>query len=239
MAAKTFLELYTDALQVSDELSGPGSAAAKTIVKAGINESYAEVSGIRDWKTLENTATVTTVSGTEEYTPVTSSASICRIRRIESVKNTTTKRFLDEELREVFEENYPAPNATDDAGEPLLWYLSGYTTGRDMKIKLYKIPNAVFSLSAVFYEEPLELSIATDVPRIPDQFHYGLTYLGLAKYYEFQKDPMASYYRQLHEQYKQKILNIEYNPSDEMPAFRTEQTRQTIVTGKLGRIYNR
>jgi len=242
MAAKTFLQLYTDALTQADETAGSGAATAKTIVKAGINESYAEIASIRDWKTLENTGTFSTASGTFEYTPVTSSASVCRIRRIQSVIDESDNRYLAEVKRSDFEKSYPYVDTTSTAnlGSPTLWFQSGYTSNRDIKIKLYVVPNGAKTIRAYWYEEPLELSADGDIPRIPDQYHYGLVYAGLAKYFEYQKDPIAPYYRSLHEQYKQKVLNNEWGDSDQMPQMTPEGfPNQAVVIGKIGRVYNR
>lgn len=242
MAAKTFVQLYTDAIQQADESAGSGASTAKTIIKSGINESYAEVASIRDWKTLENTGTISTVSGTFEYTPVTSSAATCRIRRIQSVMDETANRYLAEIKRSDFEKSYPYVDTTLSAnlGAPTLWFQSGYTSNRDIKIKLYVVPNGAMTIRLYWYEEPLELSADADVPRIPDQYHYGLGYLGLAKYFEYQKDPIASYYRTLHEQYKQKILDNEWGDSDQMPQIMPQGfANRAVIVGKIGRIYNR
>lgn len=241
MAAKTFLQLYTDALVQCDETAGSGSATAKTIVKAGINESYAEIASVRDWKTLENTTTFSTAQGTFEYTPVTSSASVCRIRRIQDVIDEGNNRLLQEVKREAFEADYPYvnPATATNQGNPTLWFQSGYTQGRDIKIKLWQVPQSASTVRLYWYDEPLELSNDADIPRIPDQYHYGLTYLGIAKYFEYQKDPIASYYRQLHEQYKMKILQNEWGDSDEMPAMTAQLPNSAVITGKLGRVYNR
>jgi hypothetical protein len=214
LAYKTFAQLYNDGLQQADETSGSGNTTAKTIIKAGINESYSEICSIRDWKTLENSATITTAAGTEEYTPVTSSGSVCRIRRISTVVDETSNNFLNEVVREKLEQYYPNPVSN---GKTAVWYQSGYTTGRDIKMKFYPIPDGVYSIKVTFYEEPLELSADGDIPRIPDQFQYGLVYLGLAKYFEYQKEQMANYYRQMHEEFKRKILSGEYGDSDDMP----------------------
>lgn len=233
---KTFADLYNDGLQQADEVTGSGTTTAKTIIQKGINESYAEVSGIRDWKTLENSTTVNTVASTEEYTPITASSSVCRIRRISSIVDQTSNRFLDEITREKFEKYYPYPS--NDTGAPLLWYQSGYTSDRDIKFKLYKVPDGVYDLNVIYYEEPLELSADGDIPRIPDQFHYGLVYLGLAKYFEYQKDAMANYYRSMHEEFKKKILDIEYGSSDDMPQFGLQVNNTTYGLDKSSRMFN-
>lgn len=240
MAYKTFLELQTDALRQVDETIGSGSTTARAIIKSGINESYSEIASLRNWKTLENSAEVTTVSGTQEYTPVASAfGSTPRIAKIQSVLDETNSRFLQEVKREVFEQTYPYVASTD-TGDPLVWYVSGYTntTQRDMKIKLYKVPDSELTLRVVYYEEPLEMQSDDTIPRIPDEWHYGLNYIGIAKYYEFQKDPAAGYYRDLHEQFKRKILDAEFNETDEMPEFRPQGRDRGIITGKIGRIYN-
>ena len=240
MAYKTFQQLYTDTLTQIDESSGSGSAIAKTIVKAGINEAYAEVASLRDWDNLRNNAAITTASGTWEYTPVTASSSVCRLRRIISVLDETNNRFLTEVQREEFEKTYPSvsTSSTTYQGSPQLWFISTETAARDLQIRVYQVPNAVMTLRVWFYEEPLELSADTDVPRIPDQFHYGLTYLGAAKYFEYQRDMMSMYYRDMHEAFKAKILTNEYNPTDEMPQIQPLGRGQTFIKGKLGRIYN-
>lgn len=242
MAFKTFAQLYTDALTQCDELSGSGSATAKSIVKAGINESYSEVASVRDWGTLENEGTVTTAQGTMEYTPVTSSPTVCRVRRIVSVLDETGSRYLDETKREDFERSYPYVDPSDPTrqGSPVMWFQGGYTSGRDIRISLYPVPQEVRTVRVRWIEEPLELVLDSDVPRIPDQFHYGLGYLGIAKYFEFQKEQIASYYRQLHEQFKDKVLRGEWGDTDEMPAFQPDYGPQRgTVVGKIGRVYNR
>jgi len=235
VAYKTFSQLYNDGLQQADEVTGSGTATAKTIIKAGINESYSEVAGIRDWKTLENSTAVNTVASTEEYTPITASETVPRIRRISSIVDQTSNRFLDEITREKFEKYYPDPSST---GASKLWYQSGYTSDRDIKFKLYQIPDSVYALNVIYYEEPLELVADGDIPRIPDQFHYGLVYLGLAKYFEYQKDAMANYYRTMHEEFKRKILVIEYGDTDDMPQIEPQGQNKSFVTGKIGRIWN-
>jgi len=240
MAYKTFSTIVDDALRQADETQGSGSTTARAIIKSGINESYSEIASLRDWKTLESSATITTESGVQEYTPVTSSfGSTPRIRRIQSILDETNNRFIEEVTREVFEQNYPYVASTD-TGSPLVWYVSGYTntSSRDIKVKFYKVPDSVLTLRAVYYEEPLEMTSDDTIPRIPDEWHYGLAYLGLAKYYEYQKDPIASYYRDLHEQFKRKVLDAEYNETDEMPSFRPESRGGGFITGKIGRIYN-
>lgn len=240
MAAKTFLQLYTDALTQADETQGSSAVIAKTIIQSGINESYSEIAGLRDWPTLENNVAIASVAGTNEYTPVTNSSTVCRIRKVQSIVDETNKRYLNEQQRLIFEAIYPYVDTTVDRGIPTIWYESGYSSNRDIKVKLYTVPDGVYAYRMFFYEEPLELSSDEDIPRIPDQFHYGLSYLGLAKYYEYQKDLVsAQQYRQLHESYKRKILTIEDGYTDEMPAM-MPQTRSNsgFVIGKIGRQYN-
>lgn len=240
MAAKTFEQLYTDALTQADETEGSSAATALSIIQSGINESYAEVAGLRDWPTLQNTTTFSTTSGTNEYTPVTASSTVCRIRRVISIIDETNKHYLTEEQRDRFNQVYPYVNTSTDIGIPSIWYESGYTSSRDINVKLYKVPDGTYTMRVFFYEEPLELSADADVPRIPDQFHYGLTYVGLAKYYEYQKDLVtANQYRQMHNDFKRKITTIETGFSDEMPAIRpVTQKNGGYIIGKIGRVYN-
>lgn len=239
MAAKTYSQLYADALRQADEESGSGSTTARTIIKAGINESYSEIAGLRDWPTLENTTTFTSTANTNEYTPITSSTTIPRIRRVISVLDETNNKYLEEVQRDVFERSYPYVNTTNDTGTPSIWYHSGYDSSRDFKLKLWLVPDDASTTYRIFYqEEPVELVADTDEPRIPDQYHYGLTYLALAKYFEFQKDPMANYYRSLHEEFKRVVERAEWGNTDEMPEIRPQGRGKAFITGKLGRVYN-
>lgn len=241
MAAKTFLELQTDALRQIDELTGGNSATVRTIIKAGINESYSEAAGIRDWKTLENNTTVTTSSGTMEYTPVNSSASTPRIRRIESIIDQTANRYLNEVKREDFERDYPYVDTSNsqNLGAPTYWFQSGYDSNRDIKFKTFLVPNDTRTLQVNFIEEPVELSNDDDEPRIPDQYHYGLTYKPIAKYFEYQEYyDKAAYYLQLHENWKRVMLDAEYGDSDEMPEMKPQTHNRGFVQGKIGRVYN-
>lgn len=242
MASKTLLQLQNDALQQTDEVAGSGSTTALQIIQRGINESYAEVAAIRDWDQLKNTATTSSIVGTNLYTPVTSGSTIPRIRRIINVVDQTTPRNLNETDRQRFEYQYPFVDTTNskNQGAPLLWMVYDYTnSSRDLRVMVYPVPSTVLTLGFTFYEEPLELSAPTDIPRLPDQFHYGLSYLGLAKYFEYQKDPLASYYRQMHEQFKVKILNDEWSDTDEMPEMKPQLRNRAVILGKIGKVYNR
>jgi hypothetical protein len=231
--AKTFLELQNEALEIVDDTL----TRSRNIIKKGINEAYAEIAGIRDWDTLLNNTTVTTVSGTQEYTPIVSSDAVPRIRRITSIVDETNNRELQEVRRDVFKKNYPYVASTD-TGDVTIFYISGYDTNRDIKFKVYKVPNSSLTLRVEYYEEPLEAQSDDHIFRIPDQFHSGLIYLGIARYYEFHKDPAANYYRELHEELKAKILGIEYGETDEMPSFQPQQLKSNCIVGKIGRIYN-
>jgi hypothetical protein len=237
MAAKTFSELFTDGQRQADELTGNNAANAKQIIKEGINESYSEVASIRDWETLENETTFDSVAGTNEYTPVTSSSTVPRIRRIISILDETNDKYIQVVKREIFEQSYPYVSTSEQA-TPTIAYVSGYTSNRDIKIKLYPVPNGVATYRVRFYEEPLELTADGDIPRIPDQYHYGLTYLGIAKYFEFQKDSIASYYRDLHKEFKAKILSNEWGDVDEMPQFEPLTIKKTYSTTKIGRMFS-
>lgn len=234
MAYKTFSQLYTDGQTQADD----SSSTALTIIKSGINEAYADIAASRDWDGLLDYATVSTVAGTEEYTPVTSSSSVERIRRIKSIVNQTSNQFLQNVDKELFRQNIPYVNTTTDRGTPTMWYFSENDSNRDMKIKLYPVPDQAYTLNVEYYKEPLELTNDADVPLIPDQYQYGLVYLGLAKYFEYQQDTLATYYRQLYEEYKRKILLNEWDNVDKMPAMTTQNVNQSYVKGKIGRIYN-
>jgi hypothetical protein len=175
-----------------------------------------------------------------EYTPIEASTSICRIRRIQSVIDQTSERYLSELRREDFETQYPYvdPSETDNQGAPLVWFQSGYDSNRNIKIKMYPVPEAARTILVTFTEEPLALVTPADVPRIPDQYHFGLTYLGLAKYYEFMKDPVASYYRSLHEDLKRKMLEAEFGTTDDMPQIKPMTPGGPVIQGKIGRVWN-
>lgn len=240
MAAQTFSALTDDALSVADEATGSGSTQARTLIQAGINESYSEIAAARDWETLKTDVGVTTATGTMEYTPV-NSGSVARIRRIISVIDETNNNLLEEVTEKNFNTVYPYVSTSSSAnqGSPRLWFISGYDSNNDVKIKVYPVPNSVMTLRVKHFFEPLALTSDTDKPLIPDQFHYGLEYKGLAKYFEYVKDPIASYWLTKHEDFKQKILDFEYGPTEEMPQMQTQGRNRGFVTGKLGRVYNR
>lgn len=235
---KTFAQLYNDALTQADETSGSGSALAKTIIKTGINEAYSDIASIMNWKELENSTTVSLVPNVNEYTPITNSSTIPRIRRIDSIINQTDNKYLSNVEREQFEKSYPFVDPNVNTGTPTLWYESGYNSNRDIKFKVYLVPDGAKTVQVIYYEEPLELILDGDIPRIPDQWHYGLSYLGLAKYYEYQHDFLSIYYRDQFEAYKAKILMAEYNDTTVMPQMNPQNKNRGFVTGKIGRIYN-
>lgn len=240
MAAKTYAQIYNDALQQVDEVVGSGSTTAKQIIKAGINEAYSEAAGLRNWETLQSNTTITTVSGTSLYTPITSSSSIPRIRRIISVLDETNNKFIQEIDQKIFEKSYPFvdPTLTGNTGNPRLWMSTDYTSGRDAQIKLYPIPNSTLTLRVRYFYEPLPLVNDSDIPLIPDQYHYGLAYWPIAKYYEFQREFISNYYRQQHQQWIADMLAAEYGPVIETPQMNPLTRNQSYIVGKIGRIYN-
>lgn len=242
MAAKTFAQLYNDALQQVDETSGSGSTTAKQIIKAGINESYAEAAGLRNWPTLEDNTTISTVSGTAEYTPTASSVSggVPRIRRLVSVLDETNNKYIQQIDQRIFEKSYPFvdPSSTNNQGNPRLWYETGYDSSRNVKVKVYPVPKSVLTLRVRYFFEPLELVGDNSIPLIPDQFHYGLGYWAIAKYYEFQREFISNYYRQLHQQWIIDMQNAEYGPVIQAPQMNPLTRNQNYVIGKIGRIYN-
>lgn len=150
----------------------------------------------------------------------------------------TNNKYLTYIPREEFEKSYPSVNTTTDVGAPLLWTDIQTTSDRDMQIRVYPVPDTTLTLRVWYYFEPLELTNDTDIPRIPDQFHYGLTYLAIAKYFEFNKEPFASYYRNLHESWKNRMLTGEFGNQDEMPQIQPMRRNKGYITGKLGREYN-
>lgn len=235
---KTFLQIYTDALTQADETAGSGSAIAKQIIQSGINEAYADVSGIKNWKELENSVIVNLTPNVNEYTPITNSITVPRIHRIESIVDQTNNRYLTNVDREIFERSYPYIDPNVNVGDPTIWYESGFNANRDIKFKVYQVPDTNITAQVIFYEEPLPLSSDGDIPRIPDQWHYGLSYLGLAKYYEYQHDFLSIYYRDQFEAYKAQIMMSEYNDTTVMPQFNPQPRNRGFVIGKIGRIYN-
>lgn len=240
MAARTYAQIYNDALQEVDETSGSGATTAKAIIKAGINESYSQAAGLRNWKTLESSKSLTTTNGTAEYTPVTSSASTPRIRRIISILDQTNNKYIKEIERSVFEKSYPFvdPTVSGNLGNPRLWYESGYSSARNMKVTFYQIPNSALTLLVRYFFEPLALVNDTDIPLIPDQYHYGLGYWAIAKYFEFQREGISNYYRQLHQSWIADMLSAEYGPVVEAPQIEPVTRANNYIIGKIGRIYN-
>lgn len=242
MAAKTFSEIYNDVLQQVDETTGSGSTVAKTIVKAGINEAYSMAAGLRNWKTLEDATTITTSQGTAEYTPTASAvaSSTPRIRRIISVLDQTDNKYIQEISREVFEKTYPYvdPSSSTNQSTPRLWYESGYDSNRNVKLILYPVPASAGTFQVRYYFEPPAMVGDDTIPLLPDQFHYGLGYWAAAKYYEYQREFISNYYRELHQQWISDMLNAEYGPVIEMPQIQPQTKTTNFIIGKIGRIYN-
>lgn len=135
-----------------------------------------------DWPWLEASATLTTVSGQQAYTPpVASSTSWLRTVAI-SRSDTSSGGFYSLVMRSLPE----IRELGTETGEPTFYCVSGE------QILLAPVPSAVMTYTHDYIKQEKTLAIAADEPFLPAQFQYALVHLATSLAHMRQGDMQRS-----------------------------------------------
>jgi hypothetical protein len=152
-----------------------------------LNDTYYEFCSLEVWPFLETTnASVLTVVGNPILTNMPADW-----RAVLNILNTTTGNFLSPERRETIEKRFSIYMLT--RGEPVWYYRLGNT------IKLYNVPDAVYTLSVDYVKRPAALTTPTtggsdSSPIFPVDHHRLLVLGALAKANAMEDDPTTAQY---------------------------------------------
>lgn len=187
--AKTFLQLAS-ALRQEVMASGTGPTAVtgqvgelKRIVD-WVATADEEIQQEHDeWKFMVGSFAINTVADTGSYaaavfvTPVTD----LRDFRKETLKIYLSATGVSDETKLRFID-YQTWYETYNTGAQTSSRPVHFTIGNDMSIKLGPAPNAVYRVSGDYQKSVDTMTVNTDTPNYPSEFHMLPVYLGMMKY---------------------------------------------------------
>lgn len=125
-----------------------------------LNDALNAISTERDWPWLETSATLTTVADTAAYSPP---SGWVRTRALQvpgsAPMDGAASRFELDSL-------YPSTST----GQPQSWVVSGD------QIRLYPIPDGVYSITHIYFRQETQLSSPTDEPLMPAWAHAAIVH---------------------------------------------------------------
>jgi len=135
--------------------------AYQKVIGSLVNDAKRHVEERHDWLVLRETADITTVASTKNY----SLSSGQEIKVVDVINNTTGTQLVQVSKAYLNSIKYPA----DPTGEPLYYGFNGADTSNNLKVDLSPIPiNAeTISFDIVKYQD--ELTEAATVIKIPDK----------------------------------------------------------------------
>jgi len=136
-------------------------SAYQKVIGSLVNDTKRHVEERHDWLVLRETADITTVASTKNY----SLSSGQEIKVVDVINNTTGTQLVQVSKAYLNSIKYP----TDPTGEPLYYGFNGADASNNLKVDLSPIPiNAeTISFDIVKYQD--ELTEADTVIKIPDK----------------------------------------------------------------------
>ncbi len=136
------------------------SAAYTLLVGAFVNQAKREVEDAHKWSALYTDTTIATVAGTKTYT-LTGYGDRSTIAEVIDATNdgpltATSAHWINR--RRLF--------GADQNSRPNWWAIKG-TSGGDPVLELYHTPDAVYSIRVQAYVPQADLSVGTEVLKVP------------------------------------------------------------------------
>lgn len=162
--ATTYLQLVNDVLVRLREstVSSVSENEYSSLIGKLVNDAKREVEDAWDWDELKTTITVSTVASTYNYALTGAGSRF----RIEEVINDTNDWFVVSRPSSFMTENLLL-NPQPTAGSPQYYAINGADSNGDIKVDLFPIPDAVYSIKFDGYAPSAELSNDTDTILVP------------------------------------------------------------------------
>lgn len=159
----TYLELVNSVLRRlrETEVSAVSDTAYSKMIGEFVNDAKRTVEDSYNWNALYNTVTVSTVDNTSTYS-VTGAGQ--RFKLIDVV-NDTSNWFLNEQTKAWFDEQFLVNTPTK--GQPQNYIFQGMDSSGDTKIKLFPVPDGVYSIVLNMVLPQTALTNSTDVLKVP------------------------------------------------------------------------
>jgi hypothetical protein len=142
---------------------------------------------------LENSTTVSTIVSTQDYTLASIAADL---NKVKSVIDTTNERELTYVKPEELDSKYK-DMSNDTTGQPIYWTVYGDT------LRVYPLPDDVYTLQVRYKANPTELTVASDTAIIPEVYSETVILGIYQKSLEWNDD--FDYSVVIEKQYEQKV----------------------------------
>mgnify|MGYP001591902159 CR=1 FL=1 len=131
------------------------------VIGSLINDSKRNVEGYHDWLVLRETVDITTVSGTRNYNLNSGQ----EVKVIDAINQTTGYALSQVSRKYINSMMYPSENS----GDPICYAFNGSDSSNNLKIDLEPKPNSVQTLSFDVSKPQANLTLATDVMKMPEK----------------------------------------------------------------------
>lgn len=185
----TFLEMCQ---RLRLEAGIPGSGPASVIGQTGqlekvvewILSAYENIQNVyTTWNFLRNDFTFPTIANIQNYTPT--AVDLTELATWKAKENNDLTIYSS-----VSDEQYLTVVPWDEFKAVYMFGTSRTQTGRptvaaikpDNSMSLWPIPDAVFTVTGEYYKKAQTLSVNTDTPIIPSQFHMAIVWRALMYY---------------------------------------------------------
>lgn len=160
----TYLELVNAVLcrLRESQVGSVASSTYATLIGKFVNEAKRQVEDAWNWDALNETLTVTTASGTSNYT-VTGIGRRFKDVTVNDATNDATLRNVPAQWIRDQQQLGPAQNASP------CYYAWNGTNGTDSKIELFPTPNGTYTIYVNAYVPQADLSADTDVLTIQSE----------------------------------------------------------------------
>lgn len=189
---------YQDLYQAAEDLLGDSTLSTEARLKKFINWAQQDITSRKDWSFLQEERTFNTVAATESY----SLASGCS--KIIDITDETSDTYLPEYSMRVFDKQNPSVGSSE-TGKPQYFMPTGTDGSGNITIRLFPIPDAVYTINYNYYKNAGDLSNAADLSIIPVKYHQLLVDYALSREYEHRRSSMANYYVS---RYENGVLNM-------------------------------
>jgi hypothetical protein len=161
--ATTYLQLVNDVLT---RLREPTVASVtendySSLIGKLVNDAKREVEDAWNWECLRSTITVTTSATTSGYTLTGSGDRF----RFEQVYNDTMDYTLEHRPTKFFNDALIL-TANPKSGEPYYYGTNGVDSSGDLLVRLFPIPDAIYSVKFSGFEPEAELSSGSDTTKL-------------------------------------------------------------------------
>lgn len=215
----TFLELCSRTRQEA-AIAGTGPAAVtgqtgemKRIVD-WVTTAYQDIQNLhRNWEFLQTEFDFPTVIGQQSYTIVQAGLPELKDWMKCDYRAYTTSVGVSDEQRLIywdwraFRRTFLIGNARLQTGRPLY-----FTIKPDKSIAFFPIPDAVYTIDGEYFKRPQVMTVNTDEPLFPEEFHLILVWMALMNYGSYENAPEA--YARGQENFNQLLKKLE---TDQLP----------------------